>query len=1107
MRINVRRRISPNVADVAFTSISSYGTEGYLNKYVRNELGYTDDLPKESMLQSGVVKKSLPNKIPIIYIVTTGTGRTPLNNLIENLSTAFREFGGDLHDKVVWIPLMGTGAGGLNLETSFSSTLRVISTIPKENLPKEIFISVPDEVNSKLLEEFQNSADTLSFDFLRNDDIEYEERHPIDIDRALRGRKIWLAGHNWGEEDKLSDFIKNSVWEKGKEKGDENAINSTRKGDIVLLKSAFQQGGQSILRIKAVGVVFFNPGDGQLLVINWSPLGDFVDFPGLGKFRRAYQQLTNENIYEVIEGLLNFHPYFFGTIADLENEQKRRIVDKIDQLMASKENYSEEELIDDSNEESEINDTSQSPVEFVYADAIATDHGDKDSLNFTKDVQAMAALIALKEMKPPLAIALFGKWGSGKSFFMNAIEKNVRQLSKYQGFLVERTKLTGDVPPPEGELFYRGIAHIKFNAWSYMDSNLWAGLAHSLFEKLDLYIHDNTKSDIERLKVQVKIAKRLEVLHSDLENYEGKLKQLESLKEQLEKERDNQLLKWFKPKYDDKIKTFLKYNGLNEEDIEGYLPSQLRKYVDKGVNFLTYLKGNSYEVTIWLLSIVAIVWALKGFVIPLFDQVNLWPVFKSIWSYVTLSVVPILITGWNFVSKHKKLISSLGILVSEEIKLKEGEIQSEDLNEVQKNINSTTNLILQVKDSIAEELANKSSITEQAIQNFIAELPGNENYTKHLGIITTIRKDFETLSELFADRDKEVSDILNQKEGERVNELNKDRRELKEAFEGEGNQKLDRIVLYIDDLDRCTDEKVLEVLQAVHLLMAFPLFIVLVGVDERCVHNALTYEQLKRYRNIDKTLVTEKIKGIEPREYLEKIFQIPFQLPHASEKDVNQLIDDIVPDMEEVLNTITLDSRELTSFERTDNLSLLSEGEMSKRSIVEEIISDYTKTDNFEQGKRVEEANEIENEDYETVSPEAIRITPDEKKYLQLFSPLVGNNPRTIKRYINIFRIVKTHEQGSVQTREDMIRVIFVLAMFIGEKRDLATKIFKEKHGKSIISIANDLDKSLVGFIDEIRANDQALQKVVFENPDTCDGALEFIERFSYKMTISEHLV
>jgi hypothetical protein len=51
--------------------------------------------------------------------------------------------------------------------------------------------------------------------------------------------------------------------------------------------------------------------------------------------------------------------------------------------------------------------------------------------------------------------------------------------------------------------------------------------------------------------------------------------------------------------------------------------------------------------------------------------------------------------------------------------------------------------------------------------------------------------------------------------------------------------KIDRIVLYVDDLDRCAPRRVVEVLQAVHLLLAFPIFVVVVAVDHHWLLTSL----------------------------------------------------------------------------------------------------------------------------------------------------------------------------------------------------------------------------------------------------------------------------
>jgi KAP family P-loop domain len=80
----------------------------------------------------------------------------------------------------------------------------------------------------------------------------------------------------------------------------------------------------------------------------------------------------------------------------------------------------------------------------------------------------------------------------------------------------------------------------------------------------------------------------------------------------------------------------------------------------------------------------------------------------------------------------------------------------------------------------------------------------------------------------------------------------------------------ERIILYIDDLDRCPPEQVVAVLQAIHLLLAFPLFVVVVAVDTDWVLSALDshYGELLR----------DNTKSASPIDFLEKIIQIPYRV-------------------------------------------------------------------------------------------------------------------------------------------------------------------------------------------------------------------------------------
>ena len=91
-------------------------------------------------------------------------------------------------------------------------------------------------------------------------------------------------------------------------------------------------------------------------------------------------------------------------------------------------------------------------------------------------------------------------------------------------------------------------------------------------------------------------------------------------------------------------------------------------------------------------------------------------------------------------------------------------------------------------------------------------------------------------------------------------------------------------MLYIDDLDRCPPAKVVDVLQAVHLLLCFPLFVVVVAVDARWVSRALH----DRFPGLlaesagdgssaaDPAVRALPFSGASSDDYLEKIFQIPY---------------------------------------------------------------------------------------------------------------------------------------------------------------------------------------------------------------------------------------
>ena len=106
-------------------------------------------------------------------------------------------------------------------------------------------------------------------------------------------------------------------------------------------------------------------------------------------------------------------------------------------------------------------DKTPAPESFVAGYASDVIDVSRDELDIREDVQTLVAVMLAKEVTPPLAIGLFGDWGSGKSFFMQSMKEAVHTLSA-------RSRESGSTR------FCNDVVSIEFNAWHYADTNLWA---------------------------------------------------------------------------------------------------------------------------------------------------------------------------------------------------------------------------------------------------------------------------------------------------------------------------------------------------------------------------------------------------------------------------------------------------------------------------------------------------------------------------------------------------------------------------------------------------------------------------------------------------------
>ena len=189
-------------------------------------------------------------------------------------------------------------------------------------------------------------------------------------------------------------------------------------------------------------------------------------------------------------------------------------------------------------------------------------------------------------------------------------------------------------------------------------------------------------------------------------------------------------------------------------------------------------------------------------------------------------------------------------------------IQSEREYLLKQEQNNTEGLVKEVAQLRlqVEEKRKQVGLTANyaTLMDFVSDRLQQEDYDKRLGLMQQVKQDLAALSD-------------------RLTDQTQNRKQLKKFFP----RGPVRVVLYIDDLDRCPPNRVVEILEAVQLLLNTQLFIVILGIDDRYIARAL--EQV--YRGVLKR--GGKPSGID---YLEKIIQIPYRMRPISPEVVESYL-------------------------------------------------------------------------------------------------------------------------------------------------------------------------------------------------------------------------
>lgn len=497
-------------------------------------------------------------------------------------------------------------------------------------------------------------------------------------------------------------------------------------------------------------------------------------------------------------------------------------------------------------------------VAFIDVAGIQTDTIDRpDQLDIAPDVNALASVVAARSVKPPLAIGLFGDWGTGKSFFMSSMEQRIGELCKAEALHDEDGK----------PYYFRDIAQIRFNAWHYVDANLWASLVSRIFEELAAFGSARGKTDVrQRLRERLQSAevvlddarKQLAVATSGVQQAQAHSRAVAA--------EERKVLADFARKVGEQT---LQTAGAELQKafdlasprftVKDLLTWQ-RKLSTAGGRLresLKWIRARGWKRTVpalagLLLLGLGAAWGA--------GKIQVW-IESQVLRQLLAGVAPLLLSAAGFLARHWALATkALDALegARKELEAADGQLLAETRAKLDALEADRSGAEAAVKEAQAEVDRARKALDEadpdRRLAAFVAERNGSEQYRQHLGIVSLIRNDFSALSDLLSDAAE--SDAA-------------------------GLPSVDRIVLYIDDLDRCPEGRVVEVLEAVHLLLAFPLFIVVVGVDSRWLQHALR----ERYRSFRET------EAATPEAYLEKIFQIPFTLRRMDPAGFGRLID------------------------------------------------------------------------------------------------------------------------------------------------------------------------------------------------------------------------
>ena len=217
---------------------------------------------------------------------------------------------------------------------------------------------------------------------------------------------------------------------------------------------------------------------------------------------------------------------------------------------------------------------------------------------------------------------------------------------------------------------------------------------------------------------------------------------------------------------------------------------------------------------------------------------------------------------------------------------------------------------------------------------------------------------------------------------------------LEDCVEQFLNEKKDahrRIVIFVDDLDQCTPEKALELLESIKTFFDIEGIIYVIGMDPKSIDSIISVKYGKESR----------IGGLE---YLQKIVQLPFSIPVWSSPDLTDPI-------KEMIVSIGLSQPIVTSLLEKTNIGLIiKSAKLNPRNVKRFINSIILSLSKYAQNTHYIEG---------LISIQAFYFHGE--KWLQLLELIIPYNDRVL--FLQDF-IVRTRERPEIFNQEDLSKFV-----------------------------------------------------------------------------------